>query len=235
VSRLLISTRGLCSWRDRLASPDKQWKREFSAFETAVSWESAASSASGLPNQISLLLQSRFDSPVLLFAVAEHKVDLPGGNAASQSDVWAVISSSEGLLSLTVEAKAGEPFGDDTLGKWLVGTSERSVKNRKARWEYVRSHLPIAESYLEVRYQMLHRCAAAVIEAERLGCSHAAFVVQAFNAPESSFAEFERFCAALKLPSARGSLASTAVAGISLSVGWIDCPLSTDALIAACA
>src|ERR1700722_2097788 len=110
MSRLFTSTRGLCSWRDRLASPDKQWKRKYSAFETAVSWETASSSASGLPKELELLFASTFENPILLLAVAEHKVDLPGGNAASQSDVWALINTTAGLLSLTVEAKALETF-----------------------------------------------------------------------------------------------------------------------------
>jgi hypothetical protein len=235
VNRLLTSTRGLCSWRDRLASPDKQWKREYSAFETAVSWENASSNDSGLPRELEQLLLQSFSNPVLLLAVAEHKVGLPGGNAASQSDVWAVINTAAGLLSLTVEAKASEAFGNETLEKWLVGTSERSTKNRKDRWEYVHANLPPAESYLEVRYQMLHRCAAAVIEAKRLGALHAAFVVQAFNTPETSFVQFGRFCSALKLPAARGKLATATVGGVSLSLGWIDCPLATDATVAACA
>lgn len=235
MSRLFTSTRGLCSWRDRLASPDKQWKRKYSAFETAVSWEAASSSASGLPKELEMLLTAAFDDPILLLAVAEHKVGLVGGNAASQSDVWAVINTSRGLLSLTVEAKALESFGNETLERWLAGTSEQSIKNRKGRWEHVRANLPPAESYLGVRYQMLHRCAAAVIEAKRLGAAHAAFVVQAFNTPETSFREFEMFCSVLGIPAARGSLATTTANGISLTIGWIDCPLATDATIAACA
>ncbi len=39
MSRLHIATRGICNWRQRLASPDRQWKRSYSAFETAVSLE----------------------------------------------------------------------------------------------------------------------------------------------------------------------------------------------------
>jgi hypothetical protein len=192
-------------------------------------------SASGLPIELGQLLEGIFSNPILLLAVAEHKVDLPGGSAASQSDVWAVINTATGLLSLTVEAKAGESFGAQTLEKWLVGTSEQSAINRKDRWEFLQAHLPATELYLDVRYQMLHRCASAVIEARRLGCSQAAFVVQAFNTPQKSFREFEKLCSALRLPAARGSLSATAVDGISLSIGWIDCPLASDTAIATCA
>ena len=54
---------------------------------------------------------------VLIFAVAEHKVELPGRGPASQSDVWAVVKTKTGMLSLTVEAKAEEKFGDEITRK----------------------------------------------------------------------------------------------------------------------
>ncbi len=235
MSRLCISTRGIASWQGRLASPERQWKRGFSAFETAVSWELAASRQSGLPGPVEELFQdSIYGAPVLVFAVAEHKVDLPGGNTASQSDVWAVVKTSVGMLSLTVEAKAKEAFGDEILEKWLdAGQTERSIVNRKERWQYLRSHLPKSDCLLQVRYQMLHRCAASVIEARRLGIQHAAFVVQAFSTPAKSFSDYVVFCEALGLPAARSSMGTVSVDGISLSIGWADCPLATDGEIAA--
>jgi hypothetical protein len=151
-----------------------------------------------------------------------------------------MINTAAGVVSMTVEAKAREAFGDEHLETWLIGTSEQSAINRKARWEYIRAHLPVADSYLRVRYQILHRCAAAVIEAKRMGCPNAAFVVQAFDTPDKgkpdiNFAEYEASSAALKLPAARGSLSTTSIDGISLSVEWIDCPVATDAEVAACA
>ena len=234
MSRLFIGTRGMCSWRDRLASPDRQWKRKFSAFETAASWEHASKSRSGIPTPIEALLgENHYREPVLLFAIAEHKVDLPGGPAASQSDVWAVIATSAGMVSMTVEAKAREAFGNEILEKWLVaGGSEASIANRKKRWDYIRSHLPESDALLQVRYQILHRCAAAVIDAKRLRLRHAAFVVQAFNTPDASFQNYAAFCEALNIPARRGSLATTSVGDIHLSVGWADCPLATDEQIA---
>src|SRR5712672_1701213 len=237
MSRLCISTRGIGSWRDRLANPDRQWKREFSAFETAVSWELASKNKSGLPDPIgNLFRNSNYGEPLLMFAVAEHKVDLPGGNAASQSDVWAVVRTSSGMLSLTVEAKANETFGDEILESWLVaGKTKDSIDNRTRRFDYVPLHLPISESFLPVRYQLLHRCAASVIEAKRLGFLHAAFVVQAFNAPAKSFDDYSVFCRALNVPVKRESMLTTAVNDISLSIGWTDCPLATDEDVAATA
>jgi hypothetical protein len=234
MNRLNTATRGISSWRERLANPDRQWKREFSAFETAVSWEFASNSKSGLPGPIDKLFREcDYGQPTLISAVAEHKVDLPGGSAASQCDVWAIVNTSVGMLSLTVEAKACEPFGDEVLEEWLLaGETERSISNREKRWEYIRSHLPKSDLFPRVRYQMLHRCAAAVMEAKRFGFQHAAFVVQAFNTPAESFQDYALFCQALQVPAARGSMAKTSVEGISLSIGWADCPLATDAEVA---
>jgi hypothetical protein len=140
------------------------------------------------------------------------------------------------MLSLSVEAKAKEAFGDEALERWLVaGGTDESKSNRKTRWDYVQSYLPRSDSFLQVRYQILHRCAASVIEAKRLGFQHAAFIVQAFNTPEESFQDYAAFCRALKIPGKRGSLATTVVDGVSLSVGWADCPLATDREVAATA
>jgi uncharacterized protein DUF6946 len=234
MSRLCIATRGACSWRERLANPDTQWRRRYSAFETAVSWESAADNPSGLPHQIAELFRNAsYEDPVLQLAIAEHKVDLPGGRAASQCDVWAMVKTARGMLSLTVEAKAREAFGDEILKNWLVaGGTEDSKSNREIRWDYVQSHLPKSDSFHQVRYQILHRCAASVIEAKRLGLQHAAFIVQAFNTPEESFQSYAAFCQALQIPAKRGGMAPTSVDGISLSVGWADCLPATDEQVA---
>ena len=206
MSHLCISTRGISSWRERLAAPDHQWKRRYSAFETAVSWELASKSKSGIPAPVGKLFRdSDYDDPVLIFAVAEHKVELPGGNAASQSDVWGVVKTIQGMLSLTVEAKANEAFGDDVVAKWLAaGKTVESKKNRESRLDYILSNLPPSEFFLQVRYQIVHRCAASVIEAKRFGFQHAAFVVQSFNSPEESFQDYAVFCHALKDSSRSG-------------------------------
>src|SRR5579863_1813398 len=177
MSRLHVATRGACDWRDRLVNPDRQWKRGFSAFETTVACKCASSDESQLPQPIHrALVNGGFDAPQLLFAVAEHKVPLCGGRAASQCDVWAVIRTSKGLLSLSVEAKASEAFGDETLKVWLEGTGEQSKANRKDRWEPVAQYLPdaSADRYYPIRYPILHRCAASAMEAERLALPHAA-------------------------------------------------------------
>ena len=241
MNRLCVETRGVCNWRERLAKPDSQWKRGFSAFETAVAWEGASSHPVGMPEAIAKLFrESAFGEATLLLAIAEHKVPLIGGNADSQCDVWGLLNTTSGGLSLSIEAKANESFGEanEPLDKWLLaGKSERSRRNRRDRWEHIRAHLPSVpdDAYLPVPYQLLHRCAAAVIEAQRFGLPNAAFIVQSFKGPDCSFQAFSLFCHALKLKVERGQMQITTVGETRLGIGWADCPFATDADVAAIA
>jgi hypothetical protein len=246
MNRICIETRGICNWRERLAKPETQWRRRYSAFETAVSWETASCRPSGLPESIRELFRgTTFGEPTLLIAVAEHKVPLDGGRADSQCDVWALLDTPTGGVSLSVEAKANEAFGqgNESLKDWLVaGESERSSRNREERWKHIAEHLPHAraDAYTHVPYQLLHRCAAAVIEAQRFRTPNAAFIVQSFasklgDEPSPNFEAFSRFCEAVSVNAERGQMRIAAVEGIRLGIGWADCPFATDSEVAAIA
>jgi hypothetical protein len=241
MNRLCVETRGICSWRERLAKPDSQWKRGFSAFETAVSWEKASCLPTGLPESFADLFRgSIFGEATLLLAVAEHKVPLDGGRADSQCDVWALLDTPSGGVSLSLEAKANETFGqgNESLRDWLVaGESERSRRSREDRWKHIAEHLPsvTADAYSLVPYQVLHRCAAAVIEARRFRMPSAAFIVQSFGARPESFEAFAGFCQAIDLEAERGKMCVSKVGEIRLGIGWADCPFATDAEIASVA
>ena len=233
MTRLHIATSCYHEWRTRLARPETQWKRKFSAFENAVLWEIAnkQNKKNGLPEPVeNILVNAGFRDPVLLFAVAEHQVDLPGGSRASQSDVWAVVKSEEKLISIAFEAKANELFDTKTLSEWITdNTSDFSLKNRQERKSYIEKHLPTAiNSYDNVHYQLLHRCASAVIEAKRIGCNSAAFIVLSFNSPDKSFQQFEHFCKTIEIDSGRNIISKTEVDGITLYVGWAECPFASD-------
>ena len=226
MSRLHISTRGIGSWRDRLADPVTHWKRGCSAFETAVSWEDAASRASGLPEKVErAFVAGGLVTPTLMFAVAEHQVALRGRGRQSQCDVWALVRTGSGIVSLAVEAKAREPFGRETLSQWLeAGSTSSSKANRRVRWDHIRENLPeeSEEDYGPVAYQLLHRCGAAVI-------------VQAFGAESDQYIQFEQFCSCVGITPHSGALDEVRVGEIRLSVGWVDCPLATDPQVAATA
>lgn len=168
------------------------------------------------------------------------KSHLFGGLADSQCDVWALLSTASGGVSLSVEAKANEPFGEgnESLEHWLVaGGSTRSEKNRRARWECISKNLPTVDGdpYDRVPYQLLHRCAAAVIEARRFRVPNAALIVQAFGSPDESFEAFSKFFHAVGAKAQRGQMQITSVGEIRLGIGWVDCSFATDTEIASVA
>ena len=95
----------------------------------AVSWESQCNSPSGLPHEIHATLNSHsaFRNPVLLLGIVEHRVTLDTPKTPSQNDLWCMVLTDAGQVSVAVEAKAGEEF-DKRLRDWLASeTKARSI------------------------------------------------------------------------------------------------------------
>lgn len=215
MSRVFVPSSGPGDWQALLADPVKHWARGFSARTLAHSWEDQ----DGFPPEIQrLLLQHPAlakAEPVLIFP--EWKVPLPGGSRPSQNDVWVLAKADKDLLSITIEGKVEEPF-DKTIGEWKLDASP----GKDARLEYLLEVLgipgPIPES---IRYQLLHRAASAVIEAERFGASHAVMIVHSFSPTNQWFNDFSAFVTLFGQATEVGQLASMkARRGLPLYLGW---------------
>lgn len=231
--RLFLRTRGATDWCRELARRERHWKRGYSAFELAVAWESASHRADGLPPQIAGLLGQvpQLAGATMLFGVVEHKVPLPGGSRPSSSDMWAFLRAQHGLISMAIEGKARESFGE-TLNKWRSKAPEGSRKEERLR-ELIKT-LALPEQLLEnLRYQLLHRAASAVLEAERWHASFAVMIVQAFATDVQSFDEFSLFASLLGAQARREALVSAnAIRGVPLFLGWVTCRVASDAEVA---
>jgi hypothetical protein len=165
LNRLFVPTTSLGEWRRLLASPSRQWRARKSAYELAVAWEAARTQPRGLPLDVADLLdkQTEFIGAELLIGIPEHHVRIVGGGHASQTDLWALMRAPIGLVSVAVEAKAGESF-DDAFPDWLHGAPTTSGK--PARLAELQRILNLTEEQAHrCRYQLLHRAAAAIIEA----------------------------------------------------------------------
>lgn len=178
---------------------------------TALSWEAAEGS---LPIEIAALFGPDTE---LLLAIPEHKVALPGGPRGTQCDVYALIKSSGQTMSLAVEAKVNEPFGP-TVGEWMQNPSP----GKRERLEFICGLLgleyPIPK---HLRYQLLHRTAAAVIEANRFKTDKAAMVVQSFSQEHRWFEDFALFCDIMgKKAAARQAIQVALPSGLDLTLGW---------------
>ena len=215
MSKIYVPSDGAESWKRFLAKPKLHWARGHSARTMAHSWEAA----DGLPPEIDESLQLVAGPIELLFALPEHKTALPGGRRDSQSDVFALLRSSAGLIAGTIEGKVDEPFGP-TLAEWLDAASPGKVERLAA----IRQMLGLPpEIDGAVRYQLLHRTAAAVIEAERFSASAAAMIVHSFSPEARWFDDFARFAGLLGLTATIGVTGLTTLPnGKSLYLGWAE-------------
>jgi hypothetical protein len=142
---------------------------------------------------------------------------MPGLGRASQTDVWLLARTGTGLVSIAVEGKVREPFGE-TVEEWMKDGGE----NKKARLAGICELLGIATCPPGTRYQLLHRTASAIIEARRFHATHAVMIVHSFSQTDDWYSDFEAFVISLGGTPNRGSLISIANrAGPSLHIGWV--------------
>jgi hypothetical protein len=153
LSKIYIPSTKPEDWQSLLADPEKQWRRGYSAKALAYCWQEA----DGFPACVKRAFRESdidlFHEIEILLAIPEHKVSLPGGKRSSQSDLFVLAKSNDELISIAVEGKVSEPFGD-TISKWL----KHETPGRKKRLEFLCTELGIATANVSnIRYQLLHR------------------------------------------------------------------------------
>src|SRR5210317_268326 len=218
MTRIYIPSAGPDSWQQFLAEPDKQWKTGYSAKSLAHSWEEA----DGFPKEISdALADSDIEAlnglnPLLI--VPEHKVPLPGGRTESQNDVFVLASTPSGLVSICIEGKVNEPFGEP-VSEWGPDSSPGKQK----RFQYLTETLGLEDVDLSnIYYQLLHRTASAIIEAKRFHASTAVMLVHSFSEEHKWFPEFGEFAKAMGASAELNSIHSCGSrSGVNLFIGWV--------------
>lgn len=237
MSRYLVELRSLCDWQSRLGDPVLHWKRGASAMELAIDWTLAAVDRDdGLPIRIRDMLQAipGCDEARMKLAVPELRTALPGGNTSSQTDLWILLDTADGFVSLSIEGKAEESFADLT-STWL--NKDRS-DGKERRLEYLRRELGLNEAdALKIRYQLLHRTVAALIEAREWKARAAVMLVQRFSRdperPAKTWDDFALLARHLGVTATPGVLAETGLcAPMPLWIGWLDCPCADDSAVA---
>jgi hypothetical protein len=205
-----IPTTSPDDWRPLLADPDRHWRRGYSAMATALSWEAASPD---LPPEIAAILGPQAE---LLLGLPEHKVPLPGGQGVSQCDVFALVRVGDDTVALAVEAKVNESC-DKMLAEWMATPSP----GRVARLDHSCGLLGITNPPGELRCQLMHRTAAAIIEARRFKTDRAAMIVQSFAPGRRWFDDFARFAALFGDPPEPGQALNCVLpSGLPLTPGW---------------
>jgi len=247
-----VPARGVDDFRALLADPILHWKEACSAYELAHSWWNADQDQGGFPPAVRDVLNAsdvtslKSLKPVTIFP--EVKSVLPGGNRCSQTDLWVLASrpiapfahlgddedpdwismdanstyafpAPRELVSIAVEGKVRESFGP-LMSDWLKNASPN--KHLRLRFLCHRLGLTVESVPGSIRYQLLHRTVAALIEAERFCAKHALMLVHSFDSNDSGFGDYEAFVALLGGTAAINQVTTIGErSGIQLHLAWV--------------
>ena len=194
------------------------WKEGRSAKSLADAWFYA----NDIPDDVRAVLDqaAEYRDVELLDAFLERCTNLEDGRATpSQTDLLAILGARDGLAVMGVEAKVTESFGP-IVEDWLDGG-----QGKQARLATLCARLGLDHaSALPLRYQLLHRTVAVLLEARRYRTTRALMVVQSFCPQRTGFADFAAFVEALGYPSVAPDrlTSSRAIGDIELRLGWIS-------------
>lgn len=203
-------------WKQFLAEPKKHWKRGYSARALAHCWQEA----NDIPPDVKAVLGQAPELKGLdaLFCIPEYQVPLPGGSRPSQSDIWVLGKTHRGLVSIAVEGKVSESFGP-TVAEWYSEASSGKEKRLRLLCSELGVAFPPAN---DLRYQLFHRTASAIIEAKKLHAPDAVMVVHTFSPSNEWFADYEAFLRLFGLEGGVDQIASRKIAaGLSLHLAWV--------------
>ena len=219
MNKFNVPSKGTESWKELLAEPDKHWRTGYSARSLAYCWEEAQ----GLPKSVTDGFKSSsfelFHSVEFILGFPEHKVDLPPkGGRPSQNDLFILAKSQDELISIAVEGKVAEPFGP-LVSEWM----EDASPGKSERLEFLINLLEINNKDISnIRYQLLHRTASALIEAERFCAPHALMLVHSFSQTHEWFEDYAAFAALYGQKAGPDSLVSVGeISGKNLYLGWV--------------
>ena len=210
-------------WRQLLREPGTQWRVGYSALELAHSWLGAA----GIPTSIKSVLDNsgvaELSGLELTAGYPEYSVDLDTDRAPSENDLFALCRGPSGDVVMMVEGKVNEPFGD-LVGEWRRHDGPR--RGRETRLEWLCERLGVSTDDLDdLRYQLFHRTASALIEAQAREVLTALMLVHSFSPRNASIEDYRRF--GTRLGFTEEQLAPNRVAGpkqlrgVALYLAWI--------------
>lgn len=219
MNRIYKLTEGPEDWRQFLAKPDTQWRIGYSAKTLAYCWEEA----NGFPKEIKALFKESDFNDLKdiepLFIIPEHQVPLPPKSGRpSQNDIFVLAKSEGQLISIAVEGKVSEPFGE-TLEDWMANLSA----GKKERLEFLKDQLGLTgELPKYIRYQLLHRTVSAILEAKRFTAKKAIMLVHSFSQEMEWFEDYKNFLKLFNANTAPDQLTwVNSIQDIQLYCGWV--------------
>jgi hypothetical protein len=198
-------------------APPHHWKQGRSAKHLIDSWWTA----NEIPASLKRLLDEapEWRNAVLIDAFAERCTSLEDSRPShSQSDLLAIVGVTNGIAVLSIEAKVDEGF-DKTVGHWISDGSQ----GKAIRLANLSALLGIESDGVHgLRYQLLHRTAAAVLEAKRYRTNQAAMIVQSWCPERSSLDDYSAFCRVLGIAVTECNKLTDPISlgDVGLRLGW---------------
>ena len=223
MSKFFIPANRPEDWASLLAEPSKHWRTGYSAKALAYCWQEAK----GFPAEVKKVFRDSgiplFKNVKMLMGFPEYKVSLPGGKRASQSDIFILAKGDGQLISITVEGKVDEPFGE-VVSEWKLN----DMGGKKDRLAFLCDELGVNSATVDnIHYQLLHRTVSAIIEAQNFSAPIALMLVHAFKNTKEKYDEsFHAYCEFLNLFGKKGKeniIVSAGKSGsVDLYVGWVE-------------
>jgi hypothetical protein len=218
LNNIYIPTTKPEDWQSLLADPEKHWRRGYSARALAYCWQEA----DGFPDCVKRAFKKSdinlFQNIEILLAIPEHKVSLSDGYRTSQNDLFVLAKNNDQLISIAVEGKVSEPFGE-TVSKWLKHHTPGRIK----RLDFLCTELCLAAANVSnIRYQLLHRTASAILEAKKFNAPNALMLVHSFSQTDEWFENYALFAALFGIDAKKNRIhLASKIGAIQLYLGWV--------------
>jgi hypothetical protein len=170
---------------------DYQWEPERSAMELAKAW--FRQSCASPPKELLQLLCSsaRLKGLRLIRGVPEHVTSLPERGEGRNHDLWLLGRTDQEQITICIEAKADEPFGNETVVEYSLSANKRRESGESTRVpERIAQLLALVPArgsqWDNIRYQLLTAICGTAIQAQQDGSMLAVFVVHEFHTRKTS-------------------------------------------------
>jgi hypothetical protein len=144
---------------------------------------------------------------------------LTGKGYDSRNDLFVLAKSGGELVSIAIEGKVSEPFSNETVDEWLKNGSD----NKRARIQGLADILGLTvNNILPIRYQLIHRTASALLEADRFCAPDALMLVHSFSQTHAWFEDYAAFVGLYGQKAEVDTLVYAGeVGGKGLYLGWV--------------
>ena len=193
------------------------WKKGYSAHKLTQSWYKA----DGFPTQVSKVLDSETSlrDLKLIDGFFERKTDLRTPGKATQTDLLVIAKGRHGPVLIGVEGKVKEPFGR-RIRNWLDSPS------KKKRLSNLCDTLGISNNsgIDSLRYQLFHRTAAVIYEAQDRNIDRAVMLVHSFDPGQAGLNDFQAFAEKIGASGAAADCVSQSVVlgKVTIYLVWVS-------------